>query len=262
VLHRVSADLAVSRYTFGRTPNGLANSTAYRERLAVNTPAITWQGKTHESLLGGLRHVLLDDCLFVSDLRDNWGEGVRVPGRCFKVLYREARLSDWKVPSRHLAYLVQECPGFLPLEWMSNELLPAYLQVAVVPEETAWVYAMIGEGWERAGKLSNAGIYYTKALATFPSSKTAWRLCRVFFHLRDWQNCIAAYRQGVANLGTPQFLDLGGVYEHTTKILAAQAYYELGNKAMAKKFVDEACVSFPDSSPVALLKESIYGLSE
>jgi hypothetical protein len=257
-LHNAGADLAASRYTFGRSPDGRSNSMAYRERLALNADAIKWYGKTHESLLGGERHVLLEDCLFVTDLRDNWGEGVRVPGRCFKVLYHEARRLDWKVPPRHLAYLVQESPGLLPLLWVTRDLLPAYLQIAMAEEEIAWVHSMVGEGWERAGNLGAAGVHYMNALTSYPTSKTAWRLCRVFFLRREWRDCISAYEQGVASAATPQILDMGAVYEHSTKILVAQAYHELGNRVLAKKFIDEACLAFPDARAVAILKEGIY----
>ena len=259
VLQDAGADLAASRYTFGRSADGKANSMAFRERLAFNTEDIKWVGKTHESLLGGKRHVLVDDCLSVTDMRDNQGRGLRVPGRCFKVLYREARVLDWKVPPRHLAYLVQECPGMLSLDWVTSDLLPAYLQVATTKEEVAWVHSMVGEQWEVLGKLGAAGLHYTRALSAYPSSKTAWRLCRVFFRLRDWKNCVAAYEQGVANLATPQLLDLGPVYEHASKILVAQAHHELGNKDLARKFIGEVRRAFPESRPVALLYESICG---
>lgn len=262
ILHDGGAELAATRYTFGRGPGGQANSSSYRERLALNTKGIRWFGKTHESIMGADHHVLLDDCLSVTDLRDNWGEGVRVPGRCFKVLYHEARKLEWRVPPRHLAYLVQESPGMLPLEWMTADLLPAYLQAAVHPEEIAWVFSMIGEGLEKAGRLEPAGMQYTKALSVYPTAKTAWRLCRVFFRLGDWKNCIDAYEWGVVNIANPQLLDMGDVYEHSTKILVAQAYQELGKKDMAKKFIDEAAAAFPDSSPVALLRESIHGSAD
>ena len=262
ILHDAKADLAATRYTFGRGPGGQANSSSYRERLALNTKDIRWFGKTHESILGANHHVLLDDCLSVTDLRDNWGEGIRVPGRCFKVLYHEARRLEWRVSARHLAYLVQESPNMLPLDWVTADLLPAYLQVAAHPEEIAWVFSMIGEMWEKAGRLGPAGIHYTKALEVYPTAKTAWRLSRLFFQLRDWENCISAYEQGVANMANPQLLDMGAVYEHSTKILVAQAYNAIGKKDLARKFIDEAVAAFPESRPVAMLKESIYGLAD
>lgn len=259
VLTNVGADLAATRYVFGRSDAGAPNSVAYRERLARNSPAIRWTGKTHEILTGGLRHVLVEDCLTVTDMKDNWGRGVRVPGRCFKVLYREARLADWNVSPRHLAYLVQEAPGMMTADWVSGALLPAYLAVSVHPAERAWVLSMVGELWEAKLVYLEASRYYEKALAAYPSPKAAFRLSRAAFMQEKWRECVEAYDRGVALLATPQVLDDGPVYEHSGKIFAAQACYTLGEIARARDLIGGAACAFPESSLVAALRQKICG---
>jgi hypothetical protein len=258
LLGDVRADLAATRYTFGRSEGGAANSVAYRERLARNGVDIRWTGKTHEILQGGLRHVLVEDCLFVTDMKDNWGRGVRVPGRCFKVLYRDARLAKWEVSPRHLAYLVQEAPGMMPMSWI-NTLVGYYLSRFALAEEAAWVLSMFGEMHEAKEDFAHAETHYLSALSQYPSSKTAFRLCRARFMQKDWRGCVEAYEQGVASLGYSQVLDLGPVYEHSSKLLVAQALCELGEHARAKTVIDEAVRAFPGSSTVLALRDNICG---
>lgn len=266
VLGGVRADLAATKYTFGRSEGGAANSVAYRERLARNEVArngcpISWVGKTHEILQGGLRHVLVEDCFFVTDLKDNWGRGVRVPGRCFKVLYRDARLAGWEVSSRHLAYLVQEAPGMMPMSWV-NILVGYYLSRTPPAEEAAWVLSMFGEMHEAREDFAHATFHYRSALIHYPSAKTAFRLCRALFMARDWQGCVDAYAQGVENLKHSQVLDMGPVYEQSSKLYVAHAYHELGRFEEAKRTILEAAAVFPGSSAVLALRDSICGKKE
>jgi hypothetical protein len=251
--------IAATKYIFGRGENGIANSVTYRERLACTKSNTRWEGKTHESLVGGLRNVLVEDAFIVTDLKDNWGRGVRVPGRCFKVLYRDARLANWKVTPRQLAYLVQESPGMMPVEWVTDSLLPGYLALATEPEEMAWVLSTVGEQWEAKGAYANAAEHYTAATQAYKSAKAAFRLCRVRFMQEEWRKCIEAYDQGVMYLGQSQILDAGPVYEHSSKLLVAQAYYELGDMEKSKTIIDEAAVMFEGANAVKQLQEKIHG---
>jgi len=257
VLENLRADLAATRYTFGRSEGGAANSVSYRERLARSNAPISWAGKTHEILRGGLRHVIVEDCLSVTDMKDNWGRGVRVPGRCFKVLYRDARLAGWEVDGRHLAYLVQESPGMMPLHWV-NVLVGYYLSRDPVAEEAAWVLSMFGEMHEAKEDYASASSLYLQALDHYPSAKAAFRLCRARFMRRDWLGCIGAYERGTDCLKATQVLDLGPVYEHSSCLFVAQAYAELGEHENARLFVDKAVLAFPGSSPVLALRDRIH----
>lgn len=260
VLSSMRADWAASRYVFGMGTGG-ANSVAFRERLAENVPYIKWSGKTHEVLAGGLRMVLLDDRLRVTDLKDNWGRGVRVPGRCFKVLYRDARLADWDVPPRHLAYLVQESPQMMPVEWVSGALLGRYLEASKCAEERAWVLSMVGELWEAREDYGRAVDYYERATGAYPSAKDAFRACRARFLQRRWRECVDAYELGLSFLSESQVLDAGPVYADSSKLLVAQALVELGESSRAREMVDEAAAKFPCSSAVVALRERIHGTS-
>jgi tetratricopeptide (TPR) repeat protein len=209
--------------------------------------------------MGGLRNVLVEDSFVVTDLKDNWGKNVRVPGRAFKVLYREARLANWNVSPRHLAYLVQESPGMMPVEWVTDSLLPAYLARATEAEEKAWVLSTVGEQWEAKGAYANAAEHYTAATQAYASPKAAFRLCRVRFFQGEWSKCVEAYHQGVMYGEQPQVLDAGPVYEHSSKLLVAQAYYELGEVEKAKQTIDAAVVMFEGSDAVKQLQERIHG---
>ena len=259
VLGDMRADLAATKYAFGFGGGGTVNSASYRERLARNVPSIIWEGKTHEILTGGIRHVLVEDCFAVTDLKDNWGKGVRVPGRCFKVLYRDARLAHWEVSPRHLAYLVQECPGMMPLDWVSGHLVPFYFKKHQEAEELSWVYSMVGEMFEAKEDYLSAITNYLAAVACYPSAKAWFRLCRARFMTEEWAKCIEAYEFGKNALPNPQILDMGPVYEHSSKLLVAQAYFELGDKQNAIRTIDEAMERFSGSSTVIALRDKIHG---
>ncbi len=254
LLDRKHVDLAGTKYVFGRNASGVANSVTYRERLARNLPAIRWEGSTHEILTGGLRRVLIEDCFQVVDLKDNWGKEIRVPGRCFKVLYREARLAEWKVLPRHLAYLIQESSKMMPLEWVTGSLLPYYLERVVHGEEAAWVLSMVGEMHEQAGEFAKAEERHVEALKHFPSAKTAFRLCRTRYMRSDWIGCIEAFETGLRNRSSVQVLDVGPVYEHSSKLLVAQAHFELGRKTEARRIIDEAVSAFGDTVTPLILE--------
>jgi len=259
VLSSMHADMAATKYAFGVNSTGQVNSLAYHDRLARNLPSIRWEGKTHEHLVGGLRCVFVEDCFTATDMKDNWGKGVRVPGRCFKVLYREARLANWEVSARHLAYLVQESPGLMPAEWVSGSLLPRYVSASTEPEEKAWVYCMVGEMWEQRGDFPKACSFFEGAIGFFPSPKNYFRLCRLQFQAKEWRGCIDAYEKGAALSATTQIFDMGPVYLSSSKILVAQAYWELGDKARAREFMAEALKAFPTSAAVKAMFEMMGG---
>lgn len=253
LLQNLGADIAATKYLYGRGPGGAPNSVSYRERLARNIPNVRWSGSTHEVLTGGLRNVLVEDRLSVVDLKDNWGRGVRVPGRCFKVLYREARMQSWQVPPRHLAYLVQESGGMMSVDWVAHSLYRKYLDVATSAEEKAWVSCMIGELYEAREEFLSASRYYESALGQYNSTKAAWRLCRARFMKGDYPGCTEAYEQGVALKDVPQVLDDGPVYADSSKLLAGQAFFEMGMRERALELLEEAAKAFPASETVRAL---------
>ena len=253
LLHNLGADIAATKYLYGHGPGGAANSVSYRERLARNIHNLKWAGSTHETLAGGLRNVLVEDRLSVVDMKDNWGRGVRVPGRCFKVLYREARMQSWQVPPRHLAYLVQESGGMMSVDWVAHSLYRKYLDVATSAEEKAWVSCMIGELYEAREEFLSASRYYESALGQYNSTKAAWRLCRARFMKGDYPGCTEAYEQGVALKDVPQVLDDGPVYADSSKLLAGQAFFEMGMCERALALLEEAAKAFPTSGTVLAL---------
>jgi glycosyltransferase involved in cell wall biosynthesis len=72
-----------------------------------------------------------------------------------------------------------------------------------------------------------------------------------------WRDVVAAYKLGIAHKVVHQVLDDGPLHEEMEKIHVAGALIELGDFAEAKKFIDGAAVSFPESSPIAFMKKKI-----
>jgi glycosyltransferase involved in cell wall biosynthesis len=248
-------DLACSRYVFSPAPDGAgARGDSYRERLARNCDYLLWQGITHEVLRGSYHTANLDGSLAVHDLKDSTGEGIRVPGRCFKVLYHHARSVGWdNVMPRELIYLAMECRDSMPR--LARAALELYLQKSLWPEERAWARVMLGEIFEKRDEYETASASYEAALREHPGSKAAFRLCRSRFHEGKWRQAIEAYETGVANKVVLQLLDNGPRLEHMSKILVSVCYEELGNTTKAYQFASEAIEVFPDNSALRMLQE-------
>ena len=249
------AELGCSRYVYSVREDGGSRSESYRERLIRNLPHIAWVGQVHEILAGQQRTAHIDGNLVVHDLKDSQGKDVRIPGRCFKILYHQARANGWDVPPRSLIYLAMEArqvmPGIVPA------VLNQYLEVSLWPEERAWACCMRGEIREQAEDYAGASEWYTRALAEYPSAKAAFRLCRSRFHACMWQECVDAFKIGVENKAVLQLLDNGPVYEDMSKILVAAALDKLGRLDEAVTMCREALDAFPHNSNLALMLEEL-----
>lgn len=260
------ADLAVSRYRYSVGEDGRAFSESYRERLARNRPEICWDGVAHEVLRGYSRRAYLDGNLVAVDHKDSTGEGVRVPGRCLKVLYHSARSRGWDVDARTLLYLGQEAKVAAPE--FAVAVLERYLDVATWPEERAWACSMVGEVHEAAGRCGEASGWYERALCEHPGSKAAYRLCRSRFAEKRWADVVSAYEVGVANESVMQVLDHGPAFRDMSKILVAAALDHLADgegdpRARARGKVEawlaasDALRAFPENSALGLLREHV-----
>ena len=243
-------DLAASRYKYGLLPSGVSRGEGVRERLARNVPYIQWRGRVHETLAGATRRALLQGSIVVRDMRDSTGEGLRAPGRNFKVLYHHARVSDWDVSPRDLLYMAVEIWHSMPM--FAKSLINAYLERSTWAEERAWACCVRGEICEAEQDYDVASGWYEEALLEFPkSSKAAFRLCRSRFREHEWQQSIDAYRLGVENeLSTVQQLDDGEVYADASKILVAACLRKLGKKNEAVAMCEEALKSFPSNETI------------
>jgi glycosyltransferase involved in cell wall biosynthesis len=249
------AELACSRYVYSVREDGGSQSESFRERLARNLPHISWVGVAHEVLVGQQKTAYIDGNLVVHDLKDNQGKDVRIPGRCFKILYHQGRSNEWNVPPRSLIYLAMEARSVLPD--LAPFLLNQYLEVSLWPEERAWACCMRGEICEQREEYPEASEWYTKALAEHSSSKAAFRLCRTRFHECKWQECVEAFQIGVASKGVLQLLDNGPVYEDMSKILVTAALDKLGQLNEAVVMCREALDAFPHNSYLALMHEKL-----
>jgi len=248
-------DLATSRYQYATTSGGRSQADAFRERLAANKPAIRWVGSVHEVLKGQEHTAHIEGSLRVVDKRDSLGEGLRPSGRCFKVLYHEARLFNklgLDIPARTWIYLAMESKREVPE--LALFALDKYLDVSAWAEERAWAYVMKGEIFEERGDEVDAVSCYEKSLEEHPGTKSAFRLCKVCFSLKRWQAAIDAYYLGVANKTTLQVVESGEVFEDACKILVAASYGKLGRVNDALKWCNAALVCFPNSQPLQAMK--------
>jgi hypothetical protein len=244
-------EMGCSKYQYNFSPDGKSQGDSYRERLVKNVSHIEWAGITHEHLSGSQRTAHIDGSLVVRDLKDSTGEGIRVPGRCFKILYHHARVNEWRVSPRNLVYMMMECRRAMPD--FALKILDLYLRRSTWPEERAWACAMGGEVHEAAGDHAQAVGWYQSSLAEHPGAKSAFRLCRTLFQLGRWEESVVAYHQGVANKATLQLLDNGTVYEDASKILAATCLGKLGKWGEAIDMCQQAIVAFPKNEPLKLM---------
>ena len=250
-----NVELACSRYIYSQNAEGGSRADSFRERLAINLPHIEWVGITHEVLRGQEKTAHVEGNLIVKDMRDNKGAGIRIPGRCFKVLYQFARSNDWQVSPRYLIYLATECKNDLPD--LARAVLDLYLQKSLWPEERAWACVMVGEIHENVGEYDDASRWYEKSLVEHPGSKAAFRLCRSRFHEGKWQASIDAYNLGVENKVVIQLIDNGPAYEDMSKILVAAAFNELGRKQEALLMADEALKVYPRNTALIAMRSQL-----
>jgi tetratricopeptide (TPR) repeat protein len=252
-LERAGADLAASRYIYNMGLDGQSRADSFRERLCKNVPYISWCGVTHEVLRGQVKTAQIDGNLVVVDMKDSAGMGVRVPGRCLKVLYREARANDWMVSPRTLVYLAMEARATMPD--FAIAVIDLYLTMAMWKEEIAWACCMRGEIHESRQEYPLASEWYERALAEHPGSKAAFRLCRSRFHEQKWQEAVEAYRMGIENKDVLQIIDNGTGFENMSKILVASALDKLDRRDEAMVMCEEALKAFPQNPALITMHE-------
>ena len=260
VLAREGVEVAATRYAYDVSADGKSLSECYRERLARNRPEITWSGAVHENLTGVARKAHVRGNLVVRDCKDNPGEGVRVPGRCLKVLYQLARSRAWAVEPRVLLYLAMESQKVLPDFCLA--LVDRYLDVSLWPEERAWACSMVGEVHEERGDFARASSWYERSLAEYPGSKSAYRLCRSRFREEKWRECLDAYEVGESNRSVLHLLDDGPAYADRSKILVASALEKLGEYRRSLEVCEEVVGLYPGESNLLLLRDQLVLLAD
>ena len=244
VLGERGAQVAATRYVYDDSGAGGSRSECYRERVALNCPGISWSGPVHENLRGASKTAHVQGNLVVRDMKDNAGEGVRVPGRCLKVLYHHARARGWDVEPRVLLYLAMESQRVLPDFCLA--LVERYLDASTWPEERAWACAMAGEVHEERKDYARASGWYERSLAEYPGSKSAYRLCRTRFLEKKWRECLYAYEVGEANRSVMHLLDDGPAYSDRSKIFVASAWEKLGEYRRSLAACEEVLRLFPE----------------
>ena len=250
-LEERGVDMATGRYQFDVGSSKLVRSDGMRERLALNTSAIRWFGKVHETLTGHERVAHVEGNLLVVDRRDSTGADVRVPGRCFKVLYHEGRSRDWNVSPRTLIYLAMECQTSMPR--LASAAIDRYLERSTWKEERAWACAMRGEICAARGDFKEASSWFELALTEHPGVRSAMRLCYSRFQEQKWQEAIDAYSRGLVNKNIVQALDNGPIFEDACKILVAAAHRKLGHYDEALRVGREALAIFPNNDSLKKL---------
>jgi glycosyltransferase involved in cell wall biosynthesis len=254
-LEERGVEMATSRYQFRTTADGRSQSDAFRERLAVNVPAIEWYGRVHEALHGQALTAHIEGNLRVVDMRDSTGPGLRPPGRCFKILYHEGRSKNWNVSPRTLIYLAMEAKNSMPR--LAEAAINRYLEKSTWREERAWAMVMRGEICEAEENYEAASGWYRLSLLEHPGIKAAFRLCHTTFQEGKWQESVDAYHLGMGNKSILQVVDSGAVFEDGSKILVSAALRKLGRVEEALKFCEEAVRAFPANSALQALHDGL-----
>lgn len=247
-------DLALSKYHWAVTPDGLPRGASYRERLASSNENIRWIYPIHEVLYGSTKHAFVDGNLVAIDKRDSQGEGIRIPGRNFKILYQFARSHDWDVGSRIILQLAE---AGKPMPLFVREAIRIYLERSTWTEERGWAHRLLGETYEADNDWAKASECYEMALQEHPGSKAAFALCRSKYHEGKFRECITAYDEGVKHSQILQILDDGPLYADAAKILVADCWWRLGNTKKALEMVKLAREAFPKVSVLAALEADI-----
>jgi tetratricopeptide (TPR) repeat protein len=248
------ADLALSKYAWAVNEDGRPRGASYRERIARNIPEIRWIYPIHEVIHGHMRHAFIDGNLRVTDHRDSSGEGIRIPGRNFKILYEFARRNDWEISSRMMLQLAE---AGRPMPEFVRESIRVYLTRSSWGEERGWAFRLLGETYEAEEEWSKASACYVDALAEHPGTKAAFALCRSRYHEGLFTECAAAYEEGMRHSQIMQLVDDGPLYMDMSKILVADALYRLGAKEKAIALVKVAREAFPKCEPLKVLEEEM-----
>jgi hypothetical protein len=254
---KVGADLAVCRYINSMGLDGQSKSDSFRERLCKNVPRIAWSGVTHEALGGQAKTVMIEGNLVVQDMKDSTGMEIRVPGRCLKVLYHNARLNDWKVSPQSLICLAMEARTVMPD--FAIAIIDLYLTMSSWKEQQAWACCLRGEAHELRHELPEASEWYERSLTFHPGSKASFRLCRSRFREGKWQQAVDAYQMGIKNKAVLQIVDNGPGYESRSKILVTSALDKLGRQDEALAMCEEALGTFPNEPALIILRKQLAG---
>ncbi len=185
-------DIAFGHQTVGRL-------SLYSGRFASNIPEITYSGSARESLEYGNRPAVIEGSLTTTCSTDrNISD--------FRVLYAEARRKKWDVAPTNLLHLAQISLE-LPLENFTERAIATYLELSLYPEERAWAHSLRGELLEKNGCLEEASRSYQSSLLEHPTWKNLLRLCRIFFKLDKWNECIESYSQAISSIDQPCLCD-------------------------------------------------------
>lgn len=217
-------DMALTRYNWAVDELDRPRGASFRERIARNKEEIRWIYPIHEVLWGSMKHAFIKGSCITIDKRDSAGEGIRIPGRNFKILYQFARTHDWEIGSRMMLQLAEA--GKMMPEFV-QEAVRIYLERSDWLEERGWAYRLLGEMFESLGKWPEAAYNYELALKEHPGTKAAFSLCRARYNEGKFLEAIAAYEEGLLHQAVLQVVDDGPLYADMSKILVADAHYRI-----------------------------------
>lgn len=223
-------------------------------KLARNLPEIYWEGAARETLEGSLRPAVLDNFLRTTE-RPSPLQRLD-DAEVFKILYAEARATDWAIPPVNLLHMARTArhAGMTPF---AATAVDAYLANSLYPEERAWACAIRGELLEEEGDFAEASRWYERSLAEHPGWKSFYRLSRSKFREKEWQACVEAYQGGLVNQDLVQLVDDGPESSDIALVLVATALHHLGRVSEAREASKALRLLFPSSQAVGKLCETI-----
>jgi tetratricopeptide (TPR) repeat protein len=224
-------------------------------RLALNIPAIHWEGAARESLDGIQRSSKLDD--FLQSTRSDLGNYLRLTDpEVFRVLYAEARQKNWDVHPSNLLHMARTA-RHAGMSSFAESAIKTYLDCSFYPEERAWAHSLQGEHLEARDLLAQASDRYELALAEHPGCKSALRLSHSRFLERKWQASLDAYQLAIERRNAVELVDDGAPTIDGGLICAAASLHELGRAAEARAACRELRRMFPESETIAKMCQII-----
>jgi tetratricopeptide (TPR) repeat protein len=239
----------------GYVPRRRGGRLAHAEKLARGIPSIRWEGVAREALEGCLCPAVFDGFLSFAE----WFGGPSIrpsDAEIFRILYVEAREKDWAVPPVNLLHMARTAKAAGMADFIAPAI-DAYLENSFYPEERAWACAIRGEHLEESGRLDEAEKWYRRSMEEHPGSKTAYRLSRLHFSARRWQDCLDIYRLGLEYQETVQLVDDGLEDGASALIPVAIALHELGRKSEARETAVRLRALYPSSADVLKLCDAI-----
>lgn len=234
-----------------RVPHTTPWQSRYRTLLVRNCSGVSFNGKAVPESSG--TPAILDGS--ISSTSNNDSSRVDT----VKILYQAARRARSSLRPFELAQLsaASLCghDSELPLALAASD---ACLSLTEDPEVSGWATALRGEWYFRGEHYRMASSWFEKSIRLYPNWKSALRLSRSQFMVKNWRGCLESYELAQTLHGKKILLhDDGRIDFDRSLIFVASAMDKLGMKTDSRAASDALTKIFPNHPAVANLAKSI-----